>query len=132
MDNHGEKRLIILVDDEGMVRRSMNRFVSRLVEEQGVDIRTFECAEEVLQASSEIATYSKILLITDGNMPGKSGPMLIRELGQIHKDKRIMNVLMSGKLDEHLPAVRDLTVTCFLKPVPLDDLKEIVAEFLQR
>lgn len=81
--------LVLLVEDEDAVRRTM----SRLLERRGYTLISAGNSEEAIAiCAAEPRPVS--VLVTDVVMPGLSGPELARELRQLYPQMRI--IYMSG------------------------------------
>ena len=109
---------ILVVDDEEQVRGSMVRLLQRL----GYDAAGVEDGEAALR---HVRAHSTALVITDMQMPGKSGLELLLELRAL--DPRLPVIAMSGgdsskQLDLLGSAGLLGAVAVMLKPYTVDEL----------
>ena len=109
---------ILVVDDEQQVRGSMVRLLQRL----GYDAAGVEDGEAALR---HVRAHSTALVITDMQMPGKSGLELLLELRAL--DPRLPVIAMSGgdsskQLDLLGSAGLLGAVAVLLKPYTVDEL----------
>ena len=109
---------ILVVDDEEQVRGSTVRLLQRL----GYDAAGVEDGEGALR---HVRTHSTDLVITDMQMPGKSGLELLLELRAL--DPRLPVIAMSGgdsskQLDLLGSAGLLGAVAVMLKPYTVDEL----------
>ncbi len=109
---------ILIVDDEEQVRGSTVRLLQRL----GYDAAGVEDGEAALR---HVRTHSTDLVITDMQMPGKSGLELLLELRAL--DPRLPVIAMSGgdsskQLDLLGSAGLLGAVAVMLKPYTVDEL----------
>ena len=114
----GSAARILVVDDEEQVRGSMVRLLERL----GYDAAGVEDGEAALR---HVRTHSTDLVITDMQMPGKSGLELLLELRAL--DPRLPVIAMSGgdsskQLDLLGSAGLLGAVAVMLKPYTVDEL----------
>jgi len=106
---------ILIVDDE----RDLRVIFKRFLEVDGYSCQTAESAEEALK---QLATEEFSLIITDINMPGRSGLDLLRE-SKIRFPE--MAVLVISAVDDRKVAVKALELGAFaymIKPVSRNEL----------
>ncbi len=87
---------ILIVDDEGLVIRSLDR----LLKKDGYQIIAVATADE---AVSEIKKSNFDLIITDIRMPGKNGVQMIQEVRSLlvaENRKKIPEIVITGYADE--------------------------------
>ncbi len=114
---------VLVVEDETAVRNLVVTSLSL----DGYRILHAASAEAALAMAAEAGTID--LLLTDANMPGKSGLELAREL--VPERPGLSVIVMSGYSNEMLD-VADLPVTVALlsKPFTPKDLRQKVREIL--
>ena len=126
---HRRKR-ILAVDDDGLVRRSLEI----LLREAGYDATVASSGQEAL---GFLPQRHFDLLITDIRMPGMDGLQVIqavRQYCQETKKKPIPEIVLTGYSDEAVrqSAVR-LGVTAFLmKPFKIDEFLKVLENPLSR
>jgi len=119
------KETILLVDDEA----AMLRTVARLLERQGYECTTANSAEE---AKSILVDRQFSLVLSDMNMPGRSGLELLEEIVMAESDTAI---LMVTGVDDREIAERALTLGAYgyiIKPFEPNELLIGVSNALRR
>src|SRR5687767_8357540 len=81
---------ILVVDDEEAARR----LLARILEQNGYECSTAPGVEEAL---SLLASQTFALVITDLDMPGRSGLDLIKDVAREHPD--VATLMVTGKGD---------------------------------
>lgn len=116
---------IILVDDEPPLLTLLSRMLVRA----GYEVTAFASAEETLAATG-VDSASPHLLITDQQLPGKTGAELAVELGSVWPALR--SIVCSGLPVElnDLPAEMRRRVRSLPKPFSPDQLLETVTAAL--
>lgn len=115
---------ILVVDDEALVRRNIERALS----ERGYTVLG---AGEPKEALALARTAQIDLLISDVVMPGMSGPELARAVREARPDAKLL--FISGYTDGQLPDVADRGSTPLLvKPFGSDQIGDAVRELLGR
>lgn len=114
---------ILIVDDERLIQQ----LLSRLLEEDG---HSCETAGSTAESRTRLEGDPFDLVFCDVDMPDGSGLDLVRELRAAGNDVPV--VMMSGVHDARLAASAvDLGVEGYmLKPFPLEDVRERVAQVL--
>ncbi len=112
--------LILLVDDDDMVRRVLHRALRRA----GYRVLSAASGAEAL-ALCERAEHRPALVISDIGMPGMRGTELVAAMRQRRPD--IKAVLVSGHIDDH-PVAMD--VARLQKPVSVHELTATVRALL--
>lgn len=133
-----EIKTILIVDDEESLGRALYRGVSRMLRDIPAE-RAGDAAvhyihgdgRQVLKLLEDQPRLAegKILLITDGNMPGMNGAQLIDEL-QKRLGSRLTALLMSGNVHEFQNASQRLGFLLLGKPITADHLRPFVRTFL--
>jgi two-component system cell cycle sensor histidine kinase/response regulator CckA len=115
--------LILLVEDEAMVRTVAERALTR----QGYTVRSAAHGEEALEMLEDGAVPD--LLISDVVMPTMDGPTLVRAAREKYPDLRIL--FMSGYAEEQLRNSIDIDRVAFLaKPFSVQQLGEAARDAL--
>jgi len=117
---------IILVDDEPPLRMLLGRMLTR----SGYEVNSFDSAEETL-AAGRGADIAPDLLITDQQLPGKTGSELAAELGSVWPAMKV--IICSGLPVElsDLPASMRKRVGSLPKPFSPEQLLDAVATALR-
>lgn len=89
---------ILLIDDEDLVVRSLNRLLTK----EGYDVIVCHNGEEALEkARNEVIS----LIVCDVRMPGLSGIDTVKKLRELYKEKKhspVKEILITGYADESL------------------------------
>lgn len=118
------KAKILIVDDEGAIRKALGKFL----ETQGYDVHTaIEGAEAIEVCKNKMFD----LLITDLKMPHMSGIDLIRAVKQIQP--QILSVVMTGfgTIESAVEAIKEGAFHYLTKPFDLDDVSLLVEKALE-
>lgn len=120
-----KKHRILIVDDEEPIRGLIENIASR---------EGFECvtAASVDEALSILDRERFSLLISDINMPGKTGLDLLLNIGRIDED---LAVIMATAVDDRNVAVRTLEMGAYgyiIKPFGRNELLISIANALRR
>jgi CheY-like chemotaxis protein len=117
-------RLVLVVDDDPLVLKLLSMIITSM---PSVDFMTAQTSEEALQ----IAMRHPIrMVITDMNMPGKTGAWLIQQLRT--NGIEVPVVMHSGSLDpQDEPAIIKMGASKVLrKPAPANEIMRAIAEVL--
>jgi len=96
---------IIIVDDDHILRKAVVRWVRRSMKQLDIEIPLLiaESGEHALELVSEhdrgLGSAVEYMLVTDGNMPGITGPELIEELEVLLEARLLVKVIASGNPD---------------------------------
>ncbi len=116
---------ILIVDDEQIV----SDVISKSLQTEGYVCEIADCAEKALELLAE-KDYS--LIISDINMPGKSG---IELLAIVRKDYPTVAVIMVTAVDDRKTALQALQLGAYgyvIKPFDLNEIAISVANALER
>ena len=123
---HGAGKSVMYIDDEA----AMVFLVKRMLTKSGYRVSAFERPAEALEAlRADAASFD--IIVTDFNMPGKSGLDVAREVAHIRANLPV--VIASGYITDELRAgaaqlgVRDL----IYKPDTVEELCRAIAQVLQ-
>ena len=118
-------RYILVVDDEVMLAQTMQE----ILEVEGLKVR---CVYNARQAMEQIHNEVPALVITDTNMPERSGLELLEDIRAISKD--IPVIMMSGFLStEKMKHALELGVVDFLeKPVDFGKLLDLIQKSISK
>lgn len=121
----GNGELVLIVDDEENIRDA----TEAMLQEFGYMTMTASDGVEALAIFSERRDEIRVV-ITDIAMPGMDGAALVRSLGELDQQARM--IAMSGLLNEEQTAeLRDLSVRHFLlKPFTVETLLKTLSEVL--
>jgi CheY-like chemotaxis protein len=113
---------ILIADDD----RVIAQLVAAVVRDAGhVPLHAYDAMQTVMFA---MRTPAPDLVILDINMPGGTGLDALRKLKMSAKTSHIPVVVLSGSIDQSLPAkVKELGATGFLtKPIDPETLAEAI------
>jgi DNA-binding NtrC family response regulator len=121
---------VLIVDDEAVILTVL----SSLFGEEGFEVRTAFSAEEALV---ELGARSFDMIITDKNLPGKSGLDLIRQVRSAHPDVETVMITGYGSLESAIEALHLGAGGYLLKPfediaIVLGKVNELRARQLER
>ena len=119
---------VLLVEDEDPVRL----FSSRALKNKGYKVIEADSAENALAILQE-GTHKVDLIITDVVMPKMDGPTLIKEVRELHPDKKLKVIFISGYAEDNFrKRLGDEADIHFLpKPFSLKQLAGKVKEVMQ-
>ena len=122
-----EKRLILLVDDEASIRKT----VARRLEREGYRVITAESGEEGLRLAGE---QLPDLVLLDIMMPKMKGRDVCKQLKADPLTSRIPVIFITALgLADHVRAGMSLGADDYIvKPFEVDELKERIAVCLAR
>lgn len=113
---------VLLVDDDGLGRRSVAKFLGAYLNHEVVEA---ESAEEGWKIYEENPFP---LVISDIRMPGIDGIELLRKIKE-HKDGKSTNVIIVtgfGELDTAVGALRSGAFDYLQKPINVEELAEVI------
>ncbi len=120
---------ILVVDDD----LSMRQFLRILLEREGYRVATAESAERAL---AEARAEWPALVLTDLNMPGRSGLELLREIkaeaAAARRDVEVVVVTAFGSTESAVQAMRDGAADYVTKPFNNAELLLVVRRALER
>jgi two-component system response regulator PilR (NtrC family) len=115
---------LLLVDDE----RSMREFLEILFRKQGYDVATAADADAALVAL-EADDYD--LLITDIQLPGRSGLDLLREARAAQPDLLVIMITAFATTDTAIAAMKEGAYDYITKPFQVDEIALVVQKALE-
>jgi len=116
---------ILVVDDEKNIRLTVTQALQAL----GVEVRSAGNGQEALQKLEE-SEFSLILL--DLKMPGMDGFEVLRRVVEMRPDIRVIIISAYGTVEKVVEAMKLGAVDFIQKPFTPQELREIVAEVLDR
>ena len=119
MASKESRRLVVIVDDDELVRESLNG----LMKAAGFPSLTFASAEEFLKSGQQ---YHTACLITDIRMPGMSGLDLQARLNSERRRIPIIFITAHGDTNMRMQALRAGAVEFLAKPFNDDVLLDHV------
>ena len=125
MTTEGKLKLVAIVDDDELIRESLQG----LMEEAGFPAQAFASAEEFLNSGKLEDTAC---LIADIRMPGMSGLDLQARLNQDHHNIPIIFITARGDEKMRMQALRAGAVEFLTKPLNDEALLDHVRAALQR
>lgn len=126
LDDGRVRGKILIVDDEPMI----GKLLSRVLENNGCETRFETSVEAAISAITEQPGYFDVIL-TDLNLPGKSGLDLLDELRSI--DEGLIKIIITGHatLDNAITCLRRGAYDFIEKPVVPDSLTAIIDRALE-
>jgi CheY-like chemotaxis protein len=119
-------RLVLVVDDDPLVLKLLSMIITSM---PSVNFISAQTSEEALQLAMR---HPIQMVITDMNMPGKTGAWLLQQLRTNGIDVPV--VMHSGSLDpQDEPAIIRMGATKVLrKPAPATEIMRTISEILDR
>lgn len=117
------KATILVVDDEVMIRRALEKFLA----DQGYRVLAAGSYEEALQCSAAAVVDCALV---DLIMPGRNGVELIHALQE--RDPELMCIVLTGfgTIASAVEAIKDGAFHYLTKPFELDDILQLVQRAL--
>lgn len=119
------KARLLVVDDEQSMREFLQSFLLR----EGYDVST---AADVDTALFYLESDEIDLVITDMQMPEKTGLDLIREARELSPETAMIVVTGFGTTDSALSAMREGAYDYFTKPFKVDELRIVIEKALEK
>jgi len=119
------KQRVLIIDDDPKLLGG----VRRLVESNGHEVETAGSAEDGLDRALE---FSPDLVITDLNLPGKSGMDLLEQLRDADLETTVIVLTGHGTIDSAIQATRQGVYDHLLKPVRPPELETVIRKALER
>ncbi len=120
-----ERARILIVDDE----RSMREFLEILFRREGYDVET---ASEVDAALVALAADDFDLVVTDVQMPGRSGLDLLREVKAMAPDTVVVMITAFATTETAIEAMKEGAYDYINKPFKTDEVRLVVAKALEK
>ena len=120
-----ESSRILIVDDE----RSMRDFLEIAFRRAGYDVQT---AEDVDAAMLCIEADDVDVVISDMQMPGKSGLDLLRSVKAISPDTAMVMITAYASTDSAIDAMKEGASDYVTKPFKVDELEVVVERALEK
>jgi two-component system response regulator PilR (NtrC family) len=120
-----EKARILVVDDE----RSMQEFLEIFLRREGYDV---QAAGSVDTAIAHLESDDFDLIITDMQMPEKTGLDLILEAREIAPEAIVIVVTAFGTTDSAISAMKEGAYDYMTKPFKLDELRIVIEKALEK
>ncbi|MCC7299887.1 MAG: response regulator, partial [Verrucomicrobia bacterium] len=115
---------LLVIDDELGPRESL-RFLFK-------SIYNVTCVDSVDKAVEELKKSAPDCIITDIKMPGKTGIQGLKEIRAIDPQVSIIMLTGFGSLETAQEAIRHGATDYLKKPFDTDELREVVAGYIQR
>lgn len=116
---------VLVVDDEEPIRKGLARVVGGL----GHDVEVAVDAEEALDAALE---NPPDLIITDLQLPGRSGLDLVSDLKEHGIESTLVVLTAHGTIDSAIEATRRGVYDYLVKPVETERLSTVIMKGLER
>ena len=120
-----ERARILVVDDE----RSMQEFLEIFLRREGYDVRT---AGDVDTAIAHLESEDIDLVITDMQMPERSGLDLILEARDVAPEAIIIVITAFGTTDSAIAAMKEGAYDYLTKPFKVDELRIVIEKALEK
>ena len=114
---------VLVVDDEPRIRR----IVEMALGDRGYRVVSAPSAEEGLEA---IEAGGIDVVVTDLQLPGRSGLDLLGDLSESHPDLPVILVTAFGTVETAVEAIKAGAFDYVLKPFSVDELETLVADAL--
>ena len=119
------KARLLVVDDE----QSMREFLEIFLRREGYDVST---AADVDTALSYLESDEIDLVITDMQMPEKTGLDLILEARELSPETAMIVVTAFGTTDSAISAMREGAYDYLTKPFKVDELRIVIEKALEK
>jgi two-component system response regulator PilR (NtrC family) len=116
---------ILVVDDE----RSMREFLEILLRKEGYDVTT---AGDVDGALLALDSDDYDLVISDIQMPGKSGLDLLRAIRETQADALVVMITAFATTETAIAAMKEGAYDYLTKPFKVDEIKLVVQKALEK
>lgn len=126
MGTDNVRRVIFFVDDEPQVCKAVSQTLSTL---DNCDVQCFESAERCLKALTKCHCD---LLITDVNLPGMDGLVLLEEVKRIKPQLAVLLVTGYGDIPMAVKAVKAGALDFIEKPLEEASFLALVQESLEQ
>ncbi len=120
-----EKHHILLVDDEELIVELLENYFQSL----GYDVTAVENAEKALEHLQNNFSYD--LLITDINLPGKSGIDLLKITREIRPELPVILVTGHKTMDFAISAIKNGATDFITKPFQLNNVRKVVEKVIR-
>jgi len=120
-----EKARILVVDDE----RSMQEFLEIFLRREGYDVLT---AGDVDTAVAQLESDEVDLVLTDMQMPGKTGLDLILAGREVSPETIMVVVTAFGTTDSAIAAMKEGAYDYLTKPFKVDELRIVIEKALEK
>ncbi len=116
---------ILVVDDE----RSMQEFLEIFLRREGFDVAT---AGDVDSALVAIDSDDYDLVITDIQMPGRTGLDLLREIRQRSNDTVVLMITAFASTDTAISAMKEGAYDYITKPFKVEEIRHVIEKALEK
>jgi len=116
---------ILVVDDE----RSMREFLEILLRKEGYDVTT---AGDVDGALLALESDDFDLVISDIQMPGKTGLDLLKAIREANADALVLMITAFATTETAISAMKEGAYDYLTKPFKLDEIKLVVQKALEK
>jgi two-component system response regulator PilR (NtrC family) len=116
---------VLVVDDE----RSMREFLEILLRKEGYDVTT---VGEVDGALVALDSDDYDLVISDIQMPGKSGLDLLRSIRETQADALVLMITAFATTETAIAAMKEGAYDYLTKPFKVDEIKLVVQKALEK
>ena len=114
----------LVVDDD----RAQRTMLAGFLEDLGAEVLQ---AEDGARALDAVLRESPDVVITDLRMPGLDGHELLREIGRIDPEVRVLVVTAFGTVENAVRCLKDGAFDYLLKPLNLDEVEHLVRRALE-
>ncbi|MBP8273765.1 MAG: sigma-54-dependent Fis family transcriptional regulator, partial [Acidobacteria bacterium] len=119
------ERVVLVVDDEPAQRTVLAGFLRK----RGMDVVVAAGVDEAVQIAS---SRTIDLVLTDLNMPGKDGLVLVESLHGINPEVPVIMMTAFGTVASAVDAMKRGASDYLTKPIDLDELDVLVTRTLER
>src|SRR5574337_1408836 len=134
-----KKKIILVVEDDSIVRSSVERMLGRYLAQCGytelVSLRLAESLMAAMALAEEIKAHAdpdaEFMAIVDGNMPGGDGDELLQLLSDLLRDQLKYRIIRTGNVDQFTARAKLVGADCIEKPGSIDALlAERITQFV--
>ena len=123
---------IMVVDDERDIKRLFEQQFKKELREGLIEFQFAYSAEDALQSLKDFGTSGIVLILSDINMPGMNGLVLLKVLKESYPELKVFMVTAYGD-EKNFQAAQEFGADHFLtKPIDFGQLKRLMAEARNR
>lgn len=119
---------IMVVDDERDIQPLFEQQFKKELRSGAVEFVFVFSAEDALQSLKDFGTSGIVLILSDINMPGMNGLVLLKVLKEKYPELKVFIVTAYGD-DQNYQTAKEFGADNFLtKPIDFEQLKKLMAE----
>jgi DNA-binding NtrC family response regulator len=118
----------MVVDDERDIKLLFEQQFKKELRDGVIEFQFVFSAEDALQCLKDFGTSGIVLILSDINMPGMNGLVLLKMLKENYPELKVFMVTAYGD-EKNFQAAKEFGADHFLtKPIDFDQLKKLMAE----